>query len=84
MNPKDFLIELVQRLSKENPKFFKVLSGVFFLLLCFAGGVGFAADLGITLPAWVAVVNAKVLGWISVFGLFFSRLPNADVNDQSK
>lgn len=81
MDPKNFFIETVQRLAKDNPKYFKKLSYVFFALLFFSGFVGFAGDLGVTLPGWVHIVNAKVLGWISAFGILFCRIPNVDVNE---
>ena len=82
MNPKNFFIEFMQRLVKENPKFFKPFTYLFTALLCFSGLVELLGDFQVVLPAWVAVVNTKVLAAISFIGLLFSRLPNKDLNEQ--
>ena len=81
MNPKSFLVEFMQRLVAEQPKFFKALSNVFVALLLFVGLVEFLVELGVTMPAWIGFVNTKVLGVASFLGIVLSRLPNKDINE---
>lgn len=81
MDPKKFLLEFVERLIKENPKFFKPLSWLFFVLLCFSGAVALLNQYHVQLPEWVAFVNAKILASLSAMGWIMSRLPNKDPNE---
>lgn len=83
MKNENFIIELIGRLSKSNPSFFKKLQWFAFIILVLSNAANFLIAQPYNWPGWVADVN-KLLTSISGTAIFISFLPNKDVNDTVK
>ena len=73
------LIELLQRLLSENPKFFKWLQLVSALVAIIAFVPDLLSFLEITSPSWLSVLNDKAVKVGALTAIFMAQLPNPSV-----
>lgn len=75
-----FISELIARVKKQNPKFFKKLQIGAFIVGGIAAGVGYVVGHGAVIPDWVVSVSqevAKACGLI----IPLAQIPNADATE---
>lgn len=83
MNQK-FFAQLIVRLGKTNPKFFKIIQFIAIGLGAVSAGIGYIDTTGAALPSWFSWLGNHEVWISSLVAAILAQLPNKDVNDSKK
>ena len=72
------LIELLQRIASDNPKFFKWVQVISAVVAVVAFIPDLLAFLDIAAPSWLDVLHDKTVKVSALISIFIAQLPNAD------
>lgn len=76
-----FLAELIKRLFKKTPAFFKVVRAIGLILTVVAGLPALLESSGVVLPSAIAAIASKVLAIIGLVIAFIAQLTQVDPSD---
>lgn len=72
------VIELLQRIASDNPKFFKWVQVISAVVAVVAFIPDLLAFLDIAAPSWLDVLHDKTVKVGALISIFIAQLPNAD------
>ena len=75
---KDLFVEFIWRLSKDNPRFFKVIQSIALILALVSQIVSYSKSLNLELPLWIMILGDTSVFVASILAAVIAQLPNKD------